>query len=208
MKTITEPALRRLPAYLNYINKLDKKLKFVSSSAMALDLGLAESQARKDLAALNIKGLPRLGYKRKELVEVIEDFLGHRNLEDAVLVGAGNLGAALLQDGGFVKRGISILAAFDSNPLKQNTEINNVKIFHISKLNNLVKRLGVKIGIIAVPAKAAENIALQLIDAQIEAIWNFAPISLGPYDDIIIENADIYTSLSVLKGKLTEKYRI
>lgn len=207
MKTIPEPALRRLPEYLNYINNLDANFKHVSSSAMAIELGLAESQARKDLSALKIKGVPRLGYKRDELVEVIEDFLGHRNLEEAVLVGVGNLGSALLHDGGFKNRGISIIAAFDSNPQKKDTQINNIQIFHVTKMENLIKRLGIKIAILAIPAQVAEITANQLIKAGIEAIWNFSPVSLQS-NDAIIENVDLYISLSVLKGKLADKYRI
>ena len=116
-KEISKSVLKRLPNYLAYLKTIpDGGSPYISATALATALGMGEVQVRKDLAMVSDGGRPKVGYLREGLIDDIQQFLGYDNLNDAVLIGAGKLGRALLSYTGFQEYGLNILAAFDVNP--------------------------------------------------------------------------------------------
>jgi len=204
IKPIPEPTLRRLPVYYQYLKKINKegKIDFISATQIGTDLNIIPIQVRKDLEITEIPGRPKLGYSVTELIKGIEDFLGWNNITDAFLVGAGNLGSALLGYNGFREYGVNIIAAFDNDEKKVGTEIAGKKILHVDKLPDMVKRMGIKIGILTVPAAYAQETADLMADAGIRAIWNFTHVKISTPPDVIIQHENLAASLVVLSKKL------
>ncbi|MDR0734975.1 MAG: redox-sensing transcriptional repressor Rex [Elusimicrobiota bacterium] len=195
-----ELAIRRLLIYLDYLKSLGADC--VSSGQIADNFGFTAIQVRKDIACAGFSGRPKRGYNRAELIKHIENFLGFYDKMDAFLVGAGNIGRALASYGGFAKYSLNIIAACDINPQLHGTEINGKKIFSVDKAVDLIKRLKIKLAIIAVPSHQSQPAADLLIKAGIKAIWNFSSARLSCPPDIIVQNEDLGASLSVLSQKL------
>jgi len=207
VKEISRQALQRLPSYLNYLKKRKEEgVINISSPMIALELHLNEVQVRKDLASVSrSEGRPKTGHNVERLIDDIETFLGYNNVDHAVIVGVGQLGRALLNYKGFENYGLEIIAAFDNDESLVNQEINNVKVSSIAKLEDLVRRLQVHIGIITVPASCAQEICDKLIKGGVLAIWNFAPVNLKVPDYILVHNENMAASLAVLSRHLKEK---
>lgn len=201
-KEISKAVLKRLPGYLAYLKNIpDTASPYISATAVAAALGMGEVQVRKDLAAVSDGGRPKLGYLRKDLIEDISRFLGYDNTTDAILVGAGKLGRALLGYNGFEEYGLNILAAFDSDPVCGQTE-EGKPIYGIEELKDFCNSNKVLMGIITVPAKYAQQVCDQMIDCGIKAIWNFAPVHLDVPLGILVQNQNMATSLAVLSVHL------
>ena len=173
----------------------------ISATALANALGMGEVQVRKDLAMVSDGGRPKIGYRRESLIEDIEQFLGYDNTTDAVLIGAGKLGQALLGYRGFAEFGLNIQAAFDVNPPMERTE-DGKPIYHISRLSHYCKTHKVLMGIITVPGECAQEVADQLIAGGIKAIWNFAPVMLDVPKGILVQYENMATSLALLSVHL------
>jgi len=206
---ISRQALQRMPYYLQYLRKLrDEGCSIVAAPAIADYLKLNEVQVRKDLSAISsTKGRPKTGFPVDELIFNMEAYLGYHNVDDAVLVGAGSLGRALLSFRGFNDYGINIAAAFDNDPKLIGTEINGKKILSTDELNKICKRLKIHIGIITVPAEQAQHVCDMLIDSGILAIWNFAPVHLNTPEGILVQNENMAASLALLSKHLREKLK-
>jgi len=204
MKVLPEPTLRRLPLYYQYLKKLEqtKAHSHVSATQIGTDLNILPIQVRKDLEVTSAAGRPKMGYGIAELIRTIEDFLGWNSTTDAFLVGAGHLGAALLRYEGFREYGFNIVAGFDVDPGKVGTEIGGKKILHTDKLVQLSQRMGIRIGILAVPAQAAEEVADAMVKAGILAIWNFSPVRIHVPPGVIVQHENLASSLVVLSKKL------
>ena len=201
-KKISKSVLKRLPGYLTYLKNMpENSPAHISATALANALGMGEVQVRKDLATVSDGGRPKIGYLRESLIEDIEQFLGYDNTTDAVLIGAGKLGQALMGYSGFEDYGLNILAAFDARPKMEKTE-DGTPIYHISKLSQFCKANKVLMGIITVPAEYAQGVADQLIAGGIKAIWNFAPVHLDVPAGILVQNENMATSLAVLSVHL------
>ena len=201
-KEISKAVLKRLPGYLSYLKTLnDSNFQYISATALANALGKGEVQVRKDLAAVSDGGRPKIGYLREQLIEDIEQFLGYDNTTDAVLIGAGKLGQALLGYSGFDDYGLNILAAFDVAPVAETTDAGK-PILPMEKLECFCKTNKVLMGIITVPAKYAQAVCNQLIDCGIKAVWNFAPVHLEVPKNILVQNENMATSLAVLSMHL------
>ena len=200
---LSKQALKRLPVYMSYLKSLDQKeIEYISSSTVAEALDMNDVQVRKDLAAVcKSSGIPKKGFVVRDLIDGISDFLGYGQGNDAILIGAGNLGMALMSYRGFDNYGINIVAAFDSRA----EGIDNKKIFDISRLQEICKKLNVKIGIITVPDTAAQKVCDLLVESGIMAIWNFAPTHIKAPEDILVQNENMASSLAVLSNHLREK---
>jgi redox-sensing transcriptional repressor len=204
-KTIPLPSLRRLPAYHHYLKDIQEKgISFVSCTSIGKHLTLDPTQVRKDLEITDIVGKPKVGYPVRNLIEAIESFLGWNNANDAFLVGAGHLGSALLGYERFKNTGLNIVAAFDTNPVVLGAHNHGKEVLPLERLADLAKRMSVHIGIITVPASAAQHVANLMVESGIKAIWNFAPVHLRLPDDIIVQNEDLYNSLASLSHKLAK----
>lgn len=202
-KEISKSVLKRLPGYLAYLKNMPEDAPLhISATALANALGMGEVQVRKDLALVSDGGRPKIGYLREGLIEDIEQFLGYDNTTDAVLVGAGRLGCALLGYSGFDEYGLNILAAFDADPNKVGMDESGKPILHMDKLQSFCKSHKVLMGIITVPAAYAQQAADQLVECGIKAIWNFAPAHLDAPANILVQNQNMATSLAVLSVHL------
>lgn len=201
-KEISKAVLKRLPGYLAYLKSIPEGESVnISATALANALGMGEVQVRKDLAMVSSGGRPKLGYPRERLIEDIEEFLGYNNTTDAVLIGAGKLGQALLDYIGFDAYGLNILAAFDVAPTAERTD-EGKPILHISQLKGFCREHKVLMGIITVPARNAQEVCDQLIESGIKAVWNFAPTHLEVPANILVQNENMATSLAVLSMHL------
>ena len=205
-RVLPEPTLRRLPLYLHLLRKLEVLGRpAVSSSHLGEELGLDPTQVRKDLEATGIVGRPRVGYDVALLIDAIESALGWNNVRQAFLMGAGNLGQALLGYGRFREAGLEIVAAFDRDAGKIGTEFHGKQVLPITKLPNLAKRMHVMVGILTVPPEVAQSAADELVEAGILAIWNFTPVRLRVPEGVIVQNEDLYSGLATLTQKLAAK---
>jgi len=203
-RDISRQALQRLPIYLNYLKTLEN-VPYISAPTIAHALDLNEVQVRKDLAAISENsGVPKKGFSTKEIISSLYDYLGYNNTNNAILIGAGKLGLALLSYEGFDDYGLNIVAAFDADNTKANQ---NEKIYDISLLPKLCERLQVKIAIITTPASEAQKICNILIENGILAIWNFAPVHLKVPDNILVQNENMASSLALLSNHLREKLK-
>ena len=201
-KKISKAVLKRLPGYLAYLKSLqDQDHPYISATALANALGMGEVQVRKDLASVSDGGRPKIGYLRESLIEDIEQFLGYDNTTDAVLIGAGRLGQALMGYRGFEEYGLNVLAAFDTNPTCDHTE-DGKPILHMDQLEQFCRAHKVLMGIITVPDCHAQEVCDKLISCGIKAIWNFAPIHLEVPSNILVQSENMATSLAVLSMPL------
>lgn len=205
-KEISKATLNRLPSYLKYLYQLDKlNVATVSSTTIANGLNLNPVQVRKDIALVSsVAGKPKMGYVTKEIIADLESFLGYNNTHDAVLVGVGGLGKAFLGYGGFENYGLNIVAAFDNNDRIVNTKINGKPVYDVSKLKEIVERFNIQIGIITVPAYAAQEVADRMVGAGIKAIWNFASVHLNIPSNIALKNEDLASSLALLSLQIQQ----
>ena len=205
-KEISRATLKRLPTYLSYLKALPSEASAnISATALAAGLHMGEVQVRKDLALVSDGGRPKIGYNREHLIADIENFLGYGNSNDAVLIGAGKLGRALLGYGGFAEYGLNIVAAFDANDTLIGTTNVGKPIMHLSRLGEVCQRYKIKIGIITVPAEYAQGVCDLLIENGILAIWNFAPKHLNVPDGILVQNENMAASLALLCKHLNER---
>ncbi len=203
INAVPEPSLRRLPLYRDYLLKVKSEGGlFISCTQISSALGLIAVQIRKDLAFTGIVGKPKVGYDIDELLSALDNYLGLNNTTEAFLIGAGNLGAALLSYDGFEACGLHIIAAFDNDPSKTSREINKKKIMPVEKFQNLTKRMKINIGILAVPAEEAQSSADLMINAGIKAIWNFTSVKISVPDDIVVQHENFAASFLVLSKKL------
>ncbi len=204
-KPTPEPTLRRLPKYLQLLALLkEQNIEEVSSTVIANELGLDPTQVRKDIQYTGIEGKPKTGFITTELIKSIRSFLNWDNITDAFLVGAGSLGTAMLGYDRFKQHGVNFVAAFDNDPAKIGEFIHGVPVLSTDKLTNLTSRMKVHIGVLTVPAPAAQALANMMIEGGIQAIWNFAPTHIKVPENIIVENAQLSHSLAVITRKLTE----
>ena len=211
-KKVSKSVLKRLPGYLAYLKNLPEDAPaHISATSLANALGMGEVQVRKDLAIVSDGGRPKIGYQREGLIADIEQFLGYDNTTDAVLVGAGKLGLALMSYSGFEEYGLNIQAAFDVNPAMEKTE-DGQPIYPMTRLEHFCKVHKVLMGIITVPAANAQEVADRLIACGVKAIWNFAPVHLDVPPHILVQNENMATSLAVLsvhlRAQIKEKKEI
>ena len=206
--SVPEPTLRRLPKYYHYLRRIQEQgQEIISATQMAEDLGIHHTQVRKDLAATGSQGKPKVGHRVADLLLSIESFLNWNNLSDAFLVGAGNMGAALLGYPGFDKAGIRIVAAFDTDPNKVGKKLHGIPVLPMSRFEEMARRMHIIIGVLTVPADRAQQIAELMLHSGLQAIWNFAPITLDVPDETIVENVELYASLAVFSRKLSERHK-
>ena len=168
-KEISKSVLKRLPSYLTYLKSLPPDSPpNISATALAAALSMGEVQVRKDLALVSDGGRPKVGYMRQSLIADIEQFLGYDNTTEAVLIGAGKLGQALLGYSGFAEYGLEIVAAFDADETLDGKTESGKPIYAISKLPQFCQERKVLMGIITVPAAAAQQgVAVPAISASL-----------------------------------------
>lgn len=200
---IPEPALRRLPWYLSYVGILrERGVEYVSSTQISRDLKVDASQIAKDLSFLDIKGKTRIGYEVELLEHKLEEFLGFKRQHRAVIVGAGSLGGALMQDSGLTRYGLEIVAGFDVDRRLVGSRKYGLPVYDVAEIVERCRSLNAGIGIITVPVEYAQAIADRLVEAGVKAIWNFTPIRISTPEKVVISNTSIYAHLAVMYNRM------
>ncbi len=203
---LTVQALQRMPYYLEYLeDAVQKGHREISAASIASELGLSDVLVRKDLAAVSTKsGRPKAGFEADTLIEDIRNYMGYHHIKKAVLAGAGSLGKALLRNGEFRKYGLQIVAAFDIRRSLIHRRIGDVEVYSLTRLRDYCLENQIQIGIITVPADAAQDVALRMADGGIRAIWNFAFVKLHLPEQILVQNEDLASSLAMLSQHLQQ----
>lgn len=198
---VSRATVSRLPAYLRYLKgEAGKGVEYVSSAAIAKDMGLSAVGVRKDLALVSSRpGKPRFGFEVRLLIEDIEKFLGYHRWTNAVIVGAGGLGRAILRYEGFENYGIHVIAAFDNSSAKVGA-VGGKPVYPMERLGDVVKRSDVKVCILTVPRSAAQEACDQAVGAGINAILSFAPVHLLVPEGVTVKYEDLAVSLAELCG--------
>ena len=201
-KKISKSVLKRLPGYHAYLKSIQNPdSPYISATAIANALNMGEVQVRKDLAMVSDGGRPKVGYIREHLIEDIEQFLGYDNTTDAILVGAGRLGQALLGYSGFEEYGLNILAAFDIRPETKSKD-SGKPILPLDQMVSFCREHKILMGIITVPTEFAQEACDRMIQAGIKAIWTFAPTHLDVPDHVMVHNENMANSLAILSMHL------
>ncbi|MEE0897621.1 MAG: redox-sensing transcriptional repressor Rex [Acutalibacteraceae bacterium] len=200
--SIPKATLGRLPQYLEYLRSLPEIRRTISATAIAKALSLGDVQVRKDLAVVSGAGKPKIGYETDKLITDIESHLGCERLTNAVLVGAGKLGRALLDYDGFEDFGVKIVAGFDCNEtvLTKGTK----DILPIRDIEVYCREHDVKLGIITVGQGSAQDVCDKLVESGIKAIWNFAPVTLKVPNGVLLKQENLALSLAYLNNQISK----
>lgn len=193
---VPDIVISRLPLYLRALNFLaEEGVETISSAELAQRLGISSAQIRKDLSFFGEFGKQGTGYNVEFLRKKIKEILNLTRIWDVALVGAGDLGHALVHYGGFLGQGFRISLVFDNNPQKIGQEIAGLIIQPASRMKELIRQHGIQIAIIAVPASAAQKVTDELVAAGVRAILNYAPITLKVPPDVHVQYIDPVTRL-------------
>jgi redox-sensing transcriptional repressor len=196
---IPRKTVYRLSLYYRALQRAHANhVETVSSEALAKAAGVKPTQLRKDLTYFGQFGTRGLGYKVAALSHALKEVLGTAHLQPVILVGAGNLGTALLRYPGFAKEGFEVAAAFDTEPAKVRARGIGVRVLGMPKLAEFVAKEQVKMAILTVPAVVAQEVTNELVAAGVLAILNFAPLILQVPDTVVVNNVDLAIELENL----------
>ncbi len=177
--SVPQAVVSRLSLYLRELQQLLRnEQETISSTKLGRALGFTDAQVRKDLAFFGQFGYPGLGYRCEELVTEIKRILGTDRSWPVAIVGIGNLGRALLGYRGFGQKGFEVVAAFDTDERVVGETIEGTQVYHVDELARIAKERELKLGVVAVPAAAAQGVADMLVAAGVEGILNFSPVTL------------------------------
>ena len=203
---IPDIAIQRLPLYLRALTQLHEKgQRITSSQELARHLQISSAQIRKDLSYFGEFGKQGTGYEIPFLIDQLKDIL-HLNAEwGMALVGAGDLGHALVHFNGFRQRGFYVAAIFDNNPSKIGHPVGELVIQDEAHIPKVVAQLGLKIGVMAVPPSAAQGVAEALIKGGVRSILNYAPITLSLPEGIHVHYIDPVIGLQAMTYYLAHR---
>jgi len=205
---IPTPAVRRLSLYLRELEALlDTGTQTISSRQLGETLGLSDAQVRKDLAYFGQFGQAGVGYRVEELSQEIRRILGTDRPWNVMLVGVGNLGRALLAYRGFVKKRFNMVAAFDADPalIGKHLTPDGVLVRPMREMAEVAARMDIRLGLLCVPAPAAQSVAEQMVAAGVQAILNFAPTTLNVPPTVAVLGVDLAVHLEQLSFHLTAR---
>lgn len=196
----------RLSLYLRELEHLLRDgRQTTSSTQLGRRLGITDAQIRKDLAWFGHFGYPGIGYRCAELAGQIRRILGTDRDWRVCIVGLGNLGSALLGHRGFAAQGFRVVAAFDVDPAKVNRRIGGVPVYPMERLGEVVGVAGIRLGILAVPAAVAQQVAEQLVGAGVEGILNFAPATISVTSRVSKVDVDLAIELEQLSSAVVRR---
>lgn len=196
---IPRPTVKRLSLYLRELEaRAGQEQATISSKQLGTALGLTDAQVRKDLAYFGQFGHPGIGYRVQELIERLRQILRTDRRWNAAVVGAGKIGRALMGYQRFRRKGFEVVAVFDSDPNVIGQTIAGHRVRPMRDLPALVRERDIKIGILTVPADAAQTVADALIDAGVMGILNFAPVRIDVRDAVSVTSVDLSVTLEQL----------
>jgi len=196
---VPEPTLSRLSGYLRCLRRLAKEgVRTISSATMARRCGVAAVQIRKDLSYFGVLGRPGIGYEVQHLLARLTEIMHLDRQHCVVIVGAGNLGSALAGYSGFVLSPFRVVGIFDNNLAKIGRRLWNLEILDVNRMPEANQELQATIGMLAVPAEAAQEAAELLVRSGIRAILNFAPRTINAPAAVAVRNVDLTRELEIL----------
>lgn len=203
-REISQAVIRRLPRYYRYLGELlESGVERISSNDLSKRMKVTASQIRQDLNNFGGFGQQGYGYNVKYLYTEIGKILGLEVDHNFIIIGAGNLGQALANYSNFENRGFVLKGIFDVNPTLKGMTIRNVPVRMMSEMKEFIKENAIEIAVLTIPKAAARDVAKELVDAGIHAIWNFAHVDLNVPDHVIVENVHLSESLMRLSYNLS-----
>jgi redox-sensing transcriptional repressor len=201
---IPNPAVRRLSLYLRQLESFKRKdRQTISSKQLGESLNLTDAQVRKDLAYFGQFGHPGIGYRVEDLIAQVKHILGTDKTWNVLLIGAGNLGRALMAYHGFDAKGFRLVAVFDDDKKKVGAKQADFTVQPLSELVETVQRLNIRLAIMAVPAEVAQDVADQLVEAGIRGLLNFAPVSIQVPPEVALNAVDVAVQLEQLSFQVS-----
>ncbi|MDD4801813.1 MAG: redox-sensing transcriptional repressor Rex [Syntrophomonas sp.] len=201
---IPEATVMRLSIYSRHLKHLqDESIETVSSEEIASGVGVSSAQVRKDLAYFGEFGTRGVGYKVQDLLGHLKKILGLDKKWNVIMIGAGKLGSALALYEGFRERGFLIRTILDDDKKKVGSKLKDVLIEPLELLDTRIKQYNIDVGIITVPAVAAQDVTDRLVAAGVKAILNFSPRVLKVPGGIVLRNVDLSVNLEVLSFNLS-----
>lgn len=199
MKPVSERTINRMPKYLHYLNDMKAKgINHVSSASIAAALGTTASQVRQDLSAFGSYGAQGYGYSIDRLATEIKGILGIDKVYQVAVIGIGSLGHALIEHLEFEKYGYHLAAGFDINTSLIGTKINQVPIYSMDELAEIIEQQNIDICVLTVSRESAKSVAARLDKLGVSAIWNFTNEKLDVHESVAVQNIDLIDSLFVL----------
>ena len=205
-KKISSAVVKRLPRYYRYLSELlEKGIDRISSQELSRKMNVTASQIRQDFNNFGGFGQQGYGYHVSFLHDEIGKILGLEHNYNVIIIGAGHLGQALANYGGFAARGFRISGIFDTDPDVVGKRIHDIEVMSVHVLEDFVKTNEVDIAALTLPKDQASRIACRLAELSVEAFWNFAPTDLNLPSNTVVENVHLEESLMRLSYKLSEK---
>lgn len=205
MAHISESTVRRLSHYYRVLEEVEAEGKrLISSHRLAEREGITSAQVRKDLSYFGSFGRRGLGYNVQHLRDRIRGILGLDRRWRVALIGAGNIGAALLAYRGFARQGFDVVAVFDRDPLRIGQRLGDLAIRDIAELPRVAGELRIEMGVIATPVRAAQEVADLLVAAGVGGILNFAPRKLFVPAHVALRNVDMSVEFESLSFSLSQ----
>ena len=203
---VSSAVIRRLPRYYRTLEALHRDGAVrISSSALGKRMGITASQIRQDLSCFGEFGQQGYGYNVADLRREISEILGMDQDHSAVLIGAGNLGKALIRNFSFGKNGFALSAAFDADPAAIGREFNGVTVRSVDELDEYLRSHKVNVGVLTLPRSAAQDMAEHLIAGGVQGIWNFTNAELDVGDSgVFVENVHFSDSLLTLSYYISD----
>ncbi|MGN0316676.1 MAG: redox-sensing transcriptional repressor Rex [Lachnospira sp.] len=205
-KRISSAVIKRLPRYYRYLGELiESGVERISSKDLSIRMKVTASQIRQDLNNFGGFGQQGYGYNVRYLYEEIGKILGIDRTHNMIVIGAGNLGRAIVNYGDFAKRGFHVLGMFDNNEQLKGQKVSGIDIMMMDELPAFIKENSIEIVALTIPKNVAKEIGKIVADAGIKAIWNFAHTDLNLPDDVIVENVHLSESLMRLSYTIANK---
>lgn len=201
MEPLRRVVLERLIRYYRYLSEISARRsprppETITSAQMGEALDIDPTQVRKDFGAIGLMGISRVGYEVCEVCRAIRTVFGFSRPYAAVLIGAGQLGSALLSYSGFARYGLRIVAAFDKDPDKLGAEIGGITVRSTRSLKAYVRSHKIRMAILTTPVSVSQKLTDSLVEVGVKAIWNFSPTRLHAPSDVLIRNEHISMGLA------------
>lgn len=196
---LSRPVQERLARYHQIATRAGESGQTAVSSAYLADLlAIDDTLVRKDMAAAGIIGRPKVGFSTRDILERLDSLLGLGDSNQAILIGCGHLGAAIVNYPGFAKYGLKLVGVFDADYAKVGRSVGEHEILPMEKCRSVIDIFGVEIAILTVPSSAAQELADWLVGRGIRAIWNFAPVDLRLPIGVVVRNENLAVGLAQL----------
>ena len=206
---ISMSVIRRLPRYYRFISELaDNGEQRISSGKLAELMNVTASQIRQDFNCFGGFGQQGYGYSISYLKSEMENILGLNKVNNAIILGAGNLGKAVALHINFAERGFNIKGIFETNPNIIGTKINDIEVMSESQVDEFIKNNDISIAMLCIPRQSVATIIDRLYSCGIKAYWNFSHFDIArKYSDTVVENVHMTDSLMTLSYRMNEKLK-